>query len=128
MYTANKINVADRDEAGLVKTMSGGVSEPTDPKHFPELVNSATSPRAMSRLGDSFRERLLSDYEDKSGNNGYKHARGSEADVTEVGMKGSSNCRSPRITAERGPSSVLDGRVFEERGCSGQARQQVGQI
>lgn len=126
MYTANKITVADRDDASLVKTLSGGVDEPADPRHFPELGTSAKSPRAMTRLRDSFKEKLLTDCGDESGNSGHA-ASGSEA--AKVDIRGSQDCRSPRISAGRESSGEAVNRgVNEERGSSGKARPQVGQM
>lgn len=125
MYTANKISVADRDDASLVKTLSGGVSEPSDPRHFPELGNSATSPRAMSRLRDSFKEKLLTEGGGESGNTGHPGASGSEAAKVDK----ASEDTSPKIAAGRDSSEeAVNSGLNEERGSSRKARQQVGQI
>lgn len=124
MYTANKINVADRDDASLVKTKSGGVSEPSDPRHFPELGNSATSPRAMSRLR-SFKEKLLTDCGNESGISGHSGTGGSEAAKVDK----ASEDTSPKIAAGRVSSGeAVNSGLNEERGSSRKARQQVGQM
>ena len=125
MYTANKINVADLDDASLVKTMSGGVSEPSDPRHFPELGNSASSPRAMSRLRDSFKEKLLTESGDESGNSGHAGASGSEAAKVDKAAENTS----PKIAAGRDSSGeAVNNGLNEERGSSRMAVHQVGQM
>lgn len=124
MNTANKISVADRDDASLVKTLSGGVDEPSDPRHFPELGNSALSPRAMSRLGDSFKDRLLTNFGDDSGISGHAGASGSEAAKVDH-----ASYRNTRISARRKSSGrALKVALDEEQGSTAKASQQVSQI
>ncbi|KAA6420483.1 MAG: hypothetical protein FRX49_09644 [Trebouxia sp. A1-2] len=65
MDTSNKIRVVEQDTLRLKRTDSGGVREPSDPKHYPTLggiegaVAPATTPRTLSTLG-SFKDILLS--------------------------------------------------------------------
>ena len=59
MYTTNKIQVVDRDERDIQRTISGGVAEPLNRAHYPALPTKSV-PRAMSRFSDSFKEVLLS--------------------------------------------------------------------
>ena len=66
MDTSNKIRVTDQDERQMKKTNSGGVRDPSDPKHYPPLggIEGAVSPvgpaeRRLSPLG-SFKDSLMS--------------------------------------------------------------------
>jgi len=64
MDTSNKIRVVDRDTFRMTRTYSGGVRDPSDPKHYPTLVGTegavgaAASKRTLSTPG-SFKETLL---------------------------------------------------------------------
>ncbi|KAL0052832.1 hypothetical protein WJX82_008384 [Trebouxia sp. C0006] len=64
MDTSNKIRVVDRDTFQMTRTYSGGVRDPSDPKHYPTLVGTegtvgaAASKRTLSTPG-SFKETLL---------------------------------------------------------------------
>ena len=60
MDTTNKVQVLDRDERSIKRTISGGVAEPMNPAHYPALATKST-PHAMSRFSGSFKELLLSD-------------------------------------------------------------------
>ena len=66
MDTSNKIRVTDQHERQMEKTNSGGVRDPSDPKHYPPLggIEGAVSPvgpaeRRLSPLG-SFKDSLMS--------------------------------------------------------------------
>jgi len=65
MDTSNKIRVVDQDPLRLKRIDSGGVRDPSDPKHYPKLggiegaVSPASSPRTLSTHG-SFKETLMS--------------------------------------------------------------------
>ena len=65
MDTSNKIRVVDQDTLRMKRTDSGGVREPSDPKHYPTLggnegvVDTSDSQRTLSTLG-SFKETLVS--------------------------------------------------------------------
>ena len=128
MYTANKIHVAERDEASLQKTRSGGVSEPSDPSHFP-LLSSIDSPRAMSRLKTSFKDRLLTD--SGSSSSGQTVENGPEAgpgaswtDRREGGQQDVS----PKMLGGRDTDRALEAATSEGRGHVSETRQLVGQI
>ncbi len=64
MDTSNKIRVVDQDPMSLKRTHSGGVRDPSDPKHYPTLVgtegavDTSTAQRTLSKLG-SFRDILV---------------------------------------------------------------------
>ena len=63
MDTSNKIRVVEQDTLRMKRTDSGGVREPSDPKHYPTLggVEGAVgnSQRTLLTLG-SFKETLVS--------------------------------------------------------------------
>ena len=65
MDAFNKIRVVDQDSRRMNKTHSGGVREPSDPKHYPTLggiegaVGTSTPQRTLPKLG-SFKETLMS--------------------------------------------------------------------
>ena len=129
MFTDNKVHVVDRGDADLARTLSGGVNEPSDPKHFPALGNSVASPRAMSRLQGSFKDRLLKEGRDDSSNSGQSEAVGTEA-TSKLAMEADyTRNASPRISAGRdvtqGVRLVASG---EASGCEADERQEVGQI
>ena len=64
MDTSNKIRVVDKDTFRMTRTYSGGVRDPSDPKHYPKLggtegaVGASASNRTLSTPG-SFKETLL---------------------------------------------------------------------
>ncbi len=64
MDTSNKIRVVDRDTFRMTRTYSGGVRDPSDPKHYPTLVGTegavgaSAAKRTLSTPG-SFKETLL---------------------------------------------------------------------
>ncbi len=64
MDTFNKIRVVDGDTFRMTRTESGGVRDPSDPKHYPTLggtegaVGAAASKRTLSTPG-SFKKTLL---------------------------------------------------------------------
>jgi hypothetical protein len=64
MDTSNKIRVVDQDPLSLKRTHSGGVRDPSDPKHYPTLdgtegaVGTSTSQRTLSKFG-SFKDALV---------------------------------------------------------------------
>ena len=60
MDTFNKIQVAERDERFVTKTVSGGVAEPSDLAHYPALT-SVPIPRASAHFESSFKEALLAE-------------------------------------------------------------------
>ncbi len=65
MDTSNKIRVVDQDPLRIKRIDSGGVRDPSDPKHYPKLggiegaVSPASSPRTLSTYG-SFKDTLMS--------------------------------------------------------------------
>ncbi len=65
MDTSNKIRVVDQDPLRIKRIDSGGVRDPSDPKHYPKLggiegaVSPASSPRTLSTYG-SFKGNLMS--------------------------------------------------------------------
>ncbi len=65
MDTSNKIRVVDQDPLRIKRIDSGGVRDPSDPKHYPKLggiegaVGPASSPTTLSTVG-SFKETLMS--------------------------------------------------------------------
>ena len=65
MDTSNKVCVVDQDPLRIQIIDSGGVRDPSDPKHYPKLggiegaVGPASSPRTLSTHG-SFKETLMS--------------------------------------------------------------------
>jgi hypothetical protein len=65
MDTSNKIRVVDQDPLRIKRLDSGGVKDPSDPKHYPKLggiegaVGPASSPRTLSTVG-SFKETSMS--------------------------------------------------------------------
>ena len=126
MFTDNKIHVAERDVAVLARTVSGGVNEPSDPKHFPVLGNSATSPRAMSRLHSSFKDRLLTDSRDASDNTGQSAADGTEA-ARATSRADYTRNTSPKIAAGRDfTQEILSAASSEASGCGAEGGQKVG--
>lgn len=64
MDTSNKIRVVDQDPCSLKRTHSGGVRDPSDPKHYPKLdgtegaMGTPTSQRTLSKFG-SFKHALV---------------------------------------------------------------------
>ena len=126
MYTDNKVHVAERDDAALAKTLSGGVDEPSDPKHFPVLGNSPTSPRAMSRLHGSFKDRLLTASADVSGYSGQTDESGTEA-ARATSKADYTRSASPRISAGRDfTQGVMGGASSEASDGGAGERQEVG--
>ena len=73
---------------------------PSDPKHYPVLGNSVTSPRAMSRLQGSFKDRLLTTSAEESVDSGKAGGSGTEA-AKATTMRDYTRSTSPRITAGR---------------------------
>ena len=68
MDTSNKIRVVPQSTFRITRTDSGGVRDPSDPKHYPALggtegaVGTAASKRTLPKL-ESFRDTLVSPIE-----------------------------------------------------------------
>lgn len=128
MFTNNKVHVAERDDASLAKTLSGGVHEPSDPKHFPVLANSAASPRAMSRLQGSFKDTLLTARADEGGSSGQSGESRTEAARGTTKADATRNT-SPRISAGRDfTHGVMGAASIETSDWRARERQEVGHI
>lgn len=102
MNTDNKLNVSERD-ASPSETVSGGVLEPANPAHYPSLTSDGP-PRAMSRLTESFKDRVLSDNVGAASNGGLG-AADSEIVSTRPGQQ--SPTRSPRMSTGRSANKAV---------------------
>lgn len=102
MNTDNKVHVGERD-ASSSKAVSGGVLEPANPAHYPSLTSDG-SPCAMSRLTESFKDRVLSDNVGVAVNGG-PGASDSEVVPTKPGQQ--SPTRSPRMSTGRSANKVV---------------------
>ncbi|KAL3158662.1 hypothetical protein ABBQ32_011405 [Trebouxia sp. C0010 RCD-2024] len=119
MDTTKKIQVVDRDERLVVRTMSGGVAEPLDPAHYPALQNKG-SPRVMSRLSGSFKETLLAD---EPADDAEARAHDLSPSIAAAGLGTSGNGTnstsavsvSPRIAARRALLGVPEDSPVPER-------------
>ena len=134
MDTRNKIQVSERDPGSLKRTLSGGVSEPSDPSHYPDLIG-PPSPRALSRLSQSFKSRVMADNSDPAvqsedreqygiGSRAFRSSGSPARTASPSGTQGS-----PKIPAERHtPSLNSSGGVPVDTTAATNERQQVGQI
>ena len=128
MFTDNKVHEAERDYASLAKSPSGGVDEPSDPKHFPVLASSVTSPRALSRLQGSFKDKLLAESADESESSGQSSEGRTEAASATI-KADYTRSASPRISAGRDCPQVVVGAASGEASEWGaKEKQEVGQI
>lgn len=119
MNTENKVHVGERD-VNPTKTVSGGVLEPADPAHYPLLTDNE-SPRALSRLTDSFKDRVLSESAETAAHSGPGGASGRRTAAPRSSHE--SLTTSPRLSAGR-----ADLRLVPESSPKGQIRPTQGQV
>ncbi|DBB02047.1 hypothetical protein WJX77_010344 [Trebouxia sp. C0004] len=116
MDTSNKIRVVEQDTLRMKRRESGGVREPSDPKHYPTIggiegaVGTSNSQRTFSPLG-SFKETLVSRPDIPKLQIGTAGSSGTspsfsptELQKTSLGtadMTGAHATTSPKITANR---------------------------
>ena len=128
MNTHNKIQLGERDPGSLKRTVSGGVSEPSDPSHYPDLSGSP-SPRASSRLSQSFKSTVMADNDEDAVLHGAASRSTQSSASPERTASPSGSQGSPKIPAQRHTSSLSPSSAcLIDTTAAASNRQQVGQI
>ena len=138
MDTSNKIRVVEQNERSMKRTDSGGVRDPSDPKHYPPLggtegavVQAASPQRRLSSI-TSFKDSLLSMPAPDNCQVASDGSSGSMASLTGPRSAKADNAifpasSSPRILAERPTPSLIGAGTADPDLITGPS-QQVSQI